>query len=203
MTRNDYLKLLVEDMHSTTVATIGADGHPQTRVIDMMLWDEQGVYFLTARGKAFYSQLMEQRFIALSATKDKVSVSLRGKVKNVGSDKLDEIFRKNVYMQSIYPGDTRSALEVFCLYEAEGEYFDIGDPAHVVRDGFVIGHAEAAQSGYFVGEGCIGCKLCYSVCPQKCIDISQKPVVIDRHRCLHCGRCAETCPARAVRRLGI
>lgn len=25
MQRNDYLKLLVEDMHSTTVATIGAD----------------------------------------------------------------------------------------------------------------------------------------------------------------------------------
>ena len=67
MTKNDCLKLLVEEIHSATVATIGADGHPQTRVIDMMLWDEQGVYFLTARGKAFYAQLMEQSFIALSA----------------------------------------------------------------------------------------------------------------------------------------
>lgn len=55
-----YLKMLVEDIHSTTVATIGADGHPQTRVIDMMLYDEKGVYFLTARGKVFYEQLMEQ-----------------------------------------------------------------------------------------------------------------------------------------------
>ena len=44
MTKQDYLKLLVENIHSTTVATIGADGHPQTRVIDMMLYDEQGVY---------------------------------------------------------------------------------------------------------------------------------------------------------------
>ena len=51
MQRNNYLKLLVEDIHSTTVATIGADSHPQTRVIDMMLWDENGVYFLTAKGK--------------------------------------------------------------------------------------------------------------------------------------------------------
>ena len=91
MKRNDYLKLLVEGIHSTTVATIGADGHPQTRVIDMMLWDEQGLYFLTAKGKAFYTQLMEQGFIALSATKDKVSISLRGKIKNIGSEKLDEI----------------------------------------------------------------------------------------------------------------
>ena len=54
MQNQDYLKLLVEQLHSTTVATLGADGHPQTRVIDMMLWDEQGVYFLTARGKAFF-----------------------------------------------------------------------------------------------------------------------------------------------------
>ena len=202
MTRNDYLKLLVEDIHSTTVATIGADGHPQTRVIDMMLWDEQGVYFLTAKGKAFYAQLMEQGFIALSATKNKISISLRGKIKNIGSEKLDEIFEKNVYMQSIYPGNTRTALEVFCLYEAEGEYFDISDPAHVTRDSIVIGQARAVQAGYFVGSGCIGCKMCYSVCPQKCIDITTKPVVIDQHRCLHCGRCAEACPRQIIEKRG-
>ena len=202
MQRNDYLKLLVEDIHSTTVATIGADGHPQTRVIDMMLWDDQGVYFLTAKGKAFYAQLMEQGYIALSATKDKISISLRGKIRNIGSEKLNEIFEKNTYMQSIYPGDTRSALEVFCLYEADGEYFDISEPAHVTRDSITIGQAHAVQTGYFVGVGCIGCKLCYSVCPQKCIDISKKPVVIDQHRCLHCGRCAEVCPKRAIEKRG-
>lgn len=107
------------------MATIGSDRHPQTRVIDMMLWDEQGVYFLTAKGKTFYTQLMEQGFIALSATKNKISISLRGKIKNIGSEKLDEIFvkTKTPYMQAIYPGDTRAALKVFCLYEAEGEYF--------------------------------------------------------------------------------
>ena len=195
---SDYLRILVEEIHSTTVATIGADGHPQTRVIDMMLWDDQGVYFLTAKGKAFYAQLMEQKYIALSATKDKMSISLRGKIRNIGSEKLDEIFEKNVYMQSIYPGDTRSALEVFCLYEAQGEYFDISDPAHIIRDGITIGLAEQTMSGYYVGQGCIGCKLCYSVCPQKCIDITQKPVVIDQHRCLHCGRCMEICPRQAI-----
>ena len=85
MTKQNYLKLLVETIHSTTIATIGADGHPQTRVIDMMLYDEQGVYFLTAKGKAFYAQLMEQGYIALSATKGKISISLRGKTSAVRS----------------------------------------------------------------------------------------------------------------------
>ena len=171
MKTNEYLSMLVEDFHSSTVATIGADGRPQTRVIDMMLWDEAGVYFLTAKGKEFYRQLMEQQYIALSATKDKRSVSLRGKIRNIGAQKLDEIFLKNTYMQKIYPGDTKAALEVFQIYEAEGEYFDISDPSHV------------AQMGN---------------CPQKCIDISKKPVVIDPNHCLHCGRCAEICPRQII-----
>ena len=97
MERNDYLKMLVEEMHSTTMATIGADGHPQTRVIDMMLWDKKGVYFLTAKGKAFYAQLMEQGYVAISATKDKKAVSLRGRIQNIHSEKLDEILRKKYH----------------------------------------------------------------------------------------------------------
>lgn len=101
-------------------------------------------------------------------------------------------------MQSIYPGDTRSALEVFCLYEADGEYFDISDPAYILRDSIVIGHAEHTVSGFIIGSGCIGCGTCLTVCPQKCIDITKKPVVIDQHHCLHCGRCVETCPKQAI-----
>lgn len=195
-----YLQMLVDDFHSTTVATIGEDGHPQTRVIDMMLCDEQGVYFLTAKGKAFYAQLMEQGYVAISATKDKRAISLRGQIQNIGSEKLDEIFEKNTYMKDIYPGDTRSALEVFRLYEAQGEYFDISDPAHIERAGIVIGGVKAAESGYFVGDECIGCRMCYSVCPQRCIDVSKKPAVIQQNHCLHCGRCAEVCPKKAIKK---
>lgn len=202
MEKNNYLRILVEEIHSTIVATIGEDGHPLTRAIDMMLWDEKGVYFLTAVGKEFYIQLMEQKFIALSATKDKKAISLRGKIKNIGKENLDEIFEKNPYMKEIYPGDTRAALNVFCLYEAQGEYFDISNPSHIVRDRIVIGTTEEKETGYFVQEGCIQCKLCYSVCPQNCIDISKKPVVIEQNHCLHCGRCAEICPKQVIVKRG-
>lgn len=64
------------------------------------------------------------------------------------------------------------------------------------------GKAEAVQTGYFVGKGCIGCKLCYSVCPQKCIDISSVPVMINQNHCMHCGRCAETCPIQCIEKRG-
>lgn len=201
MTNMDYLRMLVEELHSATVATIGTDGHPQTRIIDMMYYDADGVYFLTAKGKEFYEQLMEQKYVAVSATKAKVSVSLRGSVRNIGKKNLDIMFEKNPYMKAIYPGNTREALEVFQLYEAHGEYFDISNPSAVVRDKIVIGNIQEIRMGYFVGEDCIGCKLCYSVCPQKCIDISIKPVAINQNHCLHCGRCAEVCPKRCIKKI--
>ncbi|MCD7892935.1 MAG: 4Fe-4S binding protein [Erysipelotrichaceae bacterium] len=194
----NYLDILVNDIHSTVIATVDNDNKPVTRVIDMMLYDDQGVYFLTAKGKEFYKQLMEQKYISLSATKDKISISLRGYVENIGYDKLDAMFDKNEYMKEIYPNDTRKALQVFRLYEASGEYFDISDPSHVTRDSITIGDTTQKIHGYFVGKDCIGCKLCYSVCPQKCIDISRKPVVIDQNHCSHCGRCVEICPKQTI-----
>lgn len=48
MQANDYLRLLVEQIHSSVIATLDADGRPQTRVIDMMLWDK-GVFCFTSR----------------------------------------------------------------------------------------------------------------------------------------------------------
>ena len=202
MGKTDYLRMLVEEIHSATVATIGSDGHPQTRIIDMMYYDQDGVYFLTAKGKTFYEQLMKQQYVAISATKDKKAVSLRGKIRNIGKNKLDILFDKNPYMKKIYPGDTKDAIEVFQLYEAQGEYFDIGNPANIVRDTITIGKAETVQTGYFVGAGCIGCRLCYSACPQKCIDLSSVPVVINQNHCLHCGRCAEICPKQCIEKRG-
>lgn len=201
MTKTDYLRILVEDIHSATVATIGGDGHPQTRIIDMMYYDEAGVYFLTAKGKEFYEQLMKQQYVAISATKEKIAVSLRGNVKNIGKKNLDIMFERNPYMKEIYPGDTREAIEVFWLYKAKGEYFDISVPSKIVRDSIIIGDEDMAMKGYVVKEGCIGCKLCYSVCPQKCIDITTKPVSIIQNHCLYCGRCAEICPKGCIKKI--
>ena len=193
-----YAGILAEDIHSATIATIAKDGHPQTRIIDMMLWDENGIYFLTARGKAFYEQLMEQKYVSISAAKDKKSVSLRGSITNIGQDKLEEIFRKNTYMQKIYPSGTRDVLEVFCIDDAQGEYFDISNPSHIVRDSFTIGNAQAEKFGYYVGEGCTNCKSCMTVCPQRCIIEENHVAVIVQKQCLHCGACVQACPQNVI-----
>lgn len=198
----DYLHILVDQLHTATVATIGSDGHPQTRVIDMMYYDDEGLYFLTAKGKRFYQQLMEQKFVAISATKDHVAISLRGEVVCIGSAKLDIIFAENVYMQQIYPQETRAALVVFCLHNGQGEYFNLQNPSCIERDVILLGQQKLQQVGYFVGAGCTGCRLCYFVCPQKCINFVRTPVVIEQNHCLHCGQCVEVCPVQAIQKRG-
>lgn len=52
----DYLKILTEDIHSADIATLDKNGRPITRIIDIMLYDDQEIYFLTAKGKEFYRQ---------------------------------------------------------------------------------------------------------------------------------------------------
>lgn len=198
MSTKTYLKILVEDIHSAVVATIDRDRHPVTRCIDMMLYDDNGVYFLTAKGKEFYTQLMEQQYISLSAVSGKRCISLAGRVENIGSKKLDEIFRKNAYMQDIYPENTRSALEVFRIFEAHGNFFDISDPGHVTRGTFSIGKTAPETGGYRISGRCNGCGKCLSACPQSCIDLSRAPAVIEQNQCLHCGNCVSVCPAGAI-----
>lgn len=117
MEKEAILRILQEDIHSTIAATLGEDGHPQTRAIDIMLIEDGKPIFLTARGKAFYDQLITQKFIALSGVKAGISVSLRGQVRPADPGLLDLAFERNPYMQRIYPGTTRQALVMFELYE--------------------------------------------------------------------------------------
>lgn len=207
MESRDYLSYLVHEIHTTVVATVDEAGLPVTAAIDMMDCDEKGIYFLTAKGKGFYDRLKKREYLALTGIKGEdtmhcVALSIRGKVKELGSELLPQLFEKNPYMKEIYPdAASQSALTVFILYEGSGEWFDLSKKP-ITRASFTFGGAEEIPEGYFVTDACIGCKLCDSKCPQKCIDISAKPVVIHQQNCLHCGNCYEICPVKAIRKRG-
>ena len=205
MTAAEVLQYLQQKIHTTVAATTGQDGLPVTCAIDIMDGGENGLYFLTAKGKNFYDRLKANENMAFTAMKGEdtlscVAVSVQGKAKEIGPQRLPDLFCKNPYMEQIYPdARSRSALTVFQIYEGAGEWLDLSKKP-IERFAFSFGGAQAKKEGYFVTDRCTGCKLCHSKCPQKCIDSSAKPVVIQQAHCLHCGNCFEICPAGAIER---
>ena len=53
MNTHEILKVLQEDIHTVIIATTDQKGYPYTCAIDMMLLEDESLYFLTARGKSF------------------------------------------------------------------------------------------------------------------------------------------------------
>ena len=123
-----YFRYLVNEIHTTIVATVDDEGFPVTAAIDMMDCDENSLYFLTAKGKGFYDRLVKRGFLAFTALKGEdtmssVALSVRGRVRELGYGKIRELFEKNPYMYQIYPTDeSMQALTVFQIYEGTGEY---------------------------------------------------------------------------------
>ena len=71
MTIREYFSFIVDEIHSTVIATVDDNDLPVTCAIDIMDFDENGLYFLTAKGKGFYDRLKKQGFIALTGMRGK------------------------------------------------------------------------------------------------------------------------------------
>ncbi|MBQ3437281.1 MAG: 4Fe-4S binding protein [Fusobacterium sp.] len=205
MKTRDYLGYIVKEIHTVTVATVDDEGLPVTAAIDMMDSDENSIYFLTAKGKNFYDRLKDKNFLAFTGMKgedtlSRVAVSVRGKVRELGYEKITQLFEKNRYMYEIYPtAESRQALTVFQIYEGSGEWFDLSKKP-IERASFAFGKENKKTSGYFITDDCIGCGKCVGVCPQNCIITATIPYVIEQNHCLHCGNCLTACPMNAVER---
>ena len=203
----DFFRIIQEDIHSTVIATVDNNNLPITCVIDVMDYDSNGLYFLTAKGKNFYERLKRQGYLALTGMKGddtmhSISVSVRGNVREIGTQRLEMLFQKNPYMNEIYPYEkSQSALTVFQIFKGTGELFDLSKKP-IERQSFVFGGAIDEANGYYVTDKCTGCGKCLTVCPQKCIDITIQPVRINRTNCLHCGNCASICPFNAIEKRG-
>lgn len=204
MKTNEVFEFLREQIHTVVMATNDENGNPVTCAVDIMDYDENGLYFLTAKGKSFYKRLKANGYLSLTGIKGEktlscISVSVSGNVKEICSERLSKLLDKNPYMYEIYPTElSRAALTVFCLYAGCGEWFNLSEKP-VERFSFSFGGGKANSDGYFVTDKCDGCGKCLAVCPQNCIDIAGK-AAIRQENCLHCGNCEKVCSIRAVER---
>ena len=182
-------------------ATVDSDGATQIRNISAIHYEDNALYFYTARGKNFCRELLEDgRVQILCYTRFKEMIRLSGKAYAVAADEQEKwkniIFEEQPYLANVYPGDTRDIGIIFCIDKAEVEYFNLGvNP--IFRDIYTLGDAKTREKGYIITDACIGCGTCERNCPQRCIEEGM-PYTIRQNNCLHCGNCYEKCPVKAV-----
>ena len=195
-----------------TFATVDEKGCPQARIIDVMLVDDERIYFCTSRGKDFHHQLMRDGKVAVAAMNDRYQmIRATGTAQKLDDERkwIDRIFKENPVMNDVYPGESRYVLDPFYVDIDWMEFFDLGKHP-IYRETFDMAarrsssggsgdrtDGEAAPKGFHITDDCIGCGICSENCPQQCIS-EGAPYHIRQEHCLHCGLCAESCPAGAV-----
>ncbi len=189
---------ILREIKDTAFATVDADGMPQIRIIDIMIAENEKIYFCTARGKDFFHQLMSNGQVAITGMNRKYQmIRLTGKAHKLNERKkwIDRIFEENPSMNTVYPGDSRYILEAFCIDNGNVEFFDLGQ-SPIIRESFKLGNSDLKKKGFKISDACIKCGKCERSCPQKCI----KNFCINQNNCLHCGLCFEVCPVGAIKR---
>lgn len=204
MDANSCLKKL-EYVGVLNFATVDKYGKPQIRNISAIHYESDAIYFFTARGKSFCEELLSDGNVqVLGYTKYKEMIRLSAKVEKVAEEEkkkwIDTIFVEQPYLANVYPENTREIGIIFCIRDAEIEYFNLGvNP--IFRESYSLGNRQIKEKGYFISQRCIGCGNCIRNCPQRCI-ISGQPYLIRQEHCLHCGNCYEKCPVKAIEKRG-
>lgn len=181
-------------------ATADEQNNPQVRSISAIHYEDDCLYFFTARGKNFNKELQNSGKIQVLGYNNKEMIRLSGMAVLAPEQErwINLIFAEQPYLANVYPGAARNIGIIYCIKDAEIEYFYLGVKP-IFRETYTIGNGKCSPKGYYISEACTGCGICQDVCPQNCIQ-KGKPAVIMQEHCLHCGACCEACPVQAVKR---
>ncbi len=80
-----------QEIKDVAFATVDDRGMPQVRIIDVMLVEDEKLYFCTARGKEFYHQLMVSGYTAITGIKSGIpdGAAKQERQKAGGSEEMD------------------------------------------------------------------------------------------------------------------
>ncbi len=207
MEKTELSEILQKDVSRAAASVADEQGMPWSVILDLVMAEDQRLYFAAAKGTVLHTSLQTNPHLAVTIAADRgqtefQAVSIRGTVKNMGTERLDMLFDRNPVLQKIYQKPkSRRILEVFCIYRGEGEYLELKEGI-LNRKRFSFGGEEIKNRGYQIDEKrCIGCQGCRSICPVSCIS-NTFPRTIDRNRCIQCGNCFQICLRRAVEKIG-
>lgn len=184
-------------------ATVDENNNPQIRCISAIHYEEESFFFLTARGKNFCKELLNNpkvQILAYTKFKEMIRVSTTAypAKKDEQRQKVNLIFEEQPYLKNVYPDNTNEICIIFEIKNAEIEYFNLGVKP-IFREVYTFGNAKINEKGYFITNKCISCQKCVNVCPQKAIKQGYQNT-IKQENCLHCGACFEICPVNAIER---
>ena len=94
----------LREIKSVSIATIYKES-PRIRIMDVMLNEDESLFFITAKGKHVYKQLKRTPKIALcTLDKNYNMIRVNGHIRFCQNRKiLDKMFEKNPILKKIYP----------------------------------------------------------------------------------------------------
>lgn len=201
MKKKEILDIIDQKMQTVVIFAVIDQGLSFSSIINLIVENDK-IYFFIAYGNELYNVLKKSPVISLTGYFNQTQVSMQtlflsGKVQEISWDECHDKIKKDKIISRLYKNPkSLNILHGFEIYDYQGEYIDYGQDS--IQRHYFSSSLPMIAYGYFADSQCIYCKACYRVCPQKCIDISVKPVKINIEQCLQCGKCAQICPRRAI-----
>lgn len=178
-------------------------GRPTSRIVDVMVQDDEGLIFTTCTIKPFYKDIMETPFISITGiTPDYVQIRLDGELREVDQSEKKKIYDQNPEFEKLFPdSDNMNHYKVFRIFKGKGELFDLsGKEVKMQRERFAFGGESVGLAGVTVTEDCTSCGACEEVCPFNAVSMNDElgRYAVVRKFCDECGCCVAVCPADAI-----
>lgn len=130
MNLEEVMKILQEQMKVAVFATVDENNKPHARHAHIGVANEHGVFFMTHPRTNFYSQLMTNQNVAITAMSEDgyliQVIRIEGKIRKVDKAMLKELLKDNPYVKHVYPDESdRQGAQVFQLYQGEGFYHSL------------------------------------------------------------------------------
>ncbi|MBU2650646.1 MAG: pyridoxamine 5'-phosphate oxidase family protein [Bacteroidetes bacterium] len=122
----EKIKEFISHCKDFAIATVDNHNHPRVRMFHLMKYDNQTMYFATARNKEVFGQLQNNPFIELVGWSQGIMFRTGGAVSfDVEGSLCREIYNSNTILSKIYGSFENPELVYFKLSLRNAELFNL------------------------------------------------------------------------------